>query len=162
MKWKDIDIKEISFIGGIGGRFGKGYASGTDDVFYRIILKNGEEIKLQYDDGKSAYNERYALWDEYIKVNNIENKYHIKNDIYVEYNDQSHRFGVRVEDLRGYSEYKTYLEVEKLYEEDKIIDDGYRQLTYICPLKIKGGKIMFGELKDNYKEQLLSMGFKLK
>lgn len=151
-KWRGIDVCEIEKVSRIGGSFGREEMDAT----FSIYMKSGNKHQFHYNSNK-IYKERDNLLDIFNDVNNIPETYTLENNIYISVDGESILFGCRVVDNKGEYIRKTLLEIDELKKQGKIKDEGWRHLLYICPLKIENKQIVYGELNDLYKNQLLAL-----
>ncbi|EOO11293.1 hypothetical protein [Bacillus cereus] len=150
--WNQVEIAEIKSISGVGGRFGDDM-----DVYFIVFMKDGSTAQFHYN-SRIAYEKRRELKKLYNEFNNVPETYKLMNEADIQVGGVSIPFGVRVDNSLDESEYKTLLEIEELTKQGKIIDNGVRQLAYICLLDIQNGKIVRGTLTDAYRKQLDAMG----
>lgn len=149
--WNQVEIAEIKSISGVGGSFGE-----EVDIYFNVHMKDGKVVQFHYD-SRIAYKKRRELKELYNEFNNVPESYQLMNRIYIQVGGVSLPFGERVDNNLDESEYKTFLEIEELTKQGKIIDNGCRQLAYISVLDIQGGKIVRGTLTDAYRKQLDAM-----
>lgn len=150
--WNQVEIAEIEAISGVGGSFGDDM-----DVYFTVFMKDESTVQFHYDSRK-AFAKRRELKELYNKLNNVPESYKLMNQAHIQVNGVLMLFGERVDNNLDESEIKTFLEIEELNKQGKIIDNGIRQLASICLLSIKNGKIVHGELTDAYRKQLDAMG----
>jgi hypothetical protein len=154
--WRQTKIADIKSISGIGGRFGRDDL----DIYFAAEMKDGNHHFYHYDSRK-AYDERNELFDLFIECNHIPETYRLENEMNIQVDGVSVPFGCRVEGIKGDYQYKTFLELDELRKENKILNDGWRHAVYICLFKIEVG-IVHDKLTSAYREQLKALEIEFK
>lgn len=150
-----VKISEVESIYGGGGS--------CDRAYLHVLYKNGhkESFVIVTTDGTSFKLEsemRRELMEAFVEYNDIPEKYTLKNTVYATINGISEAVGMNVIDRYGFRVDLTLKEIDRLRKEFKIIDDGWREMSYINVFSIVDGKIN-GKISKKWIDQLEYMQY---
>ena len=150
-----VKISDVEKIYGGGGSWNRAYLhvlykDGSKESFV-IVTTDGTSFKLESE-------MRRELIEAFVEWNNIPEKYTIKNTVFATINGTSEAVGMSVIDIYGFRVSLTLKEVDKFKKEFKIIDNNWREMSYIKAFTIENSEIK-GKILKKWIEQLEYMGY---
>lgn len=150
-----IKISDVKEIYGGGGNCNRSYLhvkfkNGHKETFV-IVTTDNTSFKLERE-------MRRELMEAYVEYNNIPERYYPRNTVFATINGNSTPVGVSVVDRYGFRVDLTLKEFDKVEKEFKVIDNNYREMSYIHAFSIGDGKIN-SKIDKKWIEQLEYMGY---
>lgn len=155
--WNGIKIEDIKNVGGPGGSFSKDEV----DVYFTITMKDGSKHTFHYNSREKGYGKRNEIKALYNEFNDVSESYLFTNTAFCEINGERFIYGHEMKDILDNSVIKSNLEIDELRKVGKVRDEGWRNLSYICVIKIENNKVIRGTINDVSLAQLKDLGYEV-